>query len=262
MNDERRIERMLDDWLMRGPTELPDRVLDDALGLIDQTAQRRPLGMLRGRTMTDSVKILIGAAAVFALVVAGGLLGRFVSGPVDRGFVGASPVPTASSAPTAATSTFASALYRYQVDYPPAWEVHDPLGDIVTFRITSAPNPGTLIHVDVADTTPRGGLYWPWGGTHPVTGADLASFAAAATEDLRRQGLEVVANRPTTLGGLPARQLEVTRVDFGEGEMPMTVVLSRRADRYQAVLMYGPFGAPEFTNFLASFTFTDDSTTP
>lgn len=257
MNDDRRIERMLDDWLMGGPTELPDRVLDDALDEIDQTAQRRPLGLLRGRTMTDSVKILIGAAAVFALVVGGGLLGRIVSGPVDRGFVGATPLPTATPAPTVATSTFTSALYRYRVTYPATWQVTDPLADIVTFSIASAPNPGTLAHVVAADTTPSGGLYWPWGGTHPVTGPELESFANAAVDDLERQGLEVVLARPTVLGERPAWRIDVAEIDIGEGMWPATIVLSHRGDLYLAIVMYGPTDAPEFRSFLANFTYLD-----
>lgn len=211
--------------------------------------------------MTDSVKILVAAAAVLALVVGGGMFGRMVGQVTDRADVGAPP-PTASAAPSPTTATFTSALYRYRVAYPSAWQVDDPLGDIVTFRLDSPASSGTLIHVDVADTTPSGGLYWPWGGTHPVTGADLDTFAAAAIADLRRQGLEVVGDRPTTLGGRPARQLEVAGIDLGEGEVPMTVVLSQRGDLYQAVLMYGAFGATDFEAFLAGFTFTDGPTTP
>ena len=211
--------------------------------------------------MTDSVKILVAAAAVLALVVGGGLFGRMVGQITDRADV-AAPPPTASATPSPTAATFTSALYRYRVAYPPTWHVDDPLGDIVTFRVEAPPTPGTLIHVDVADTTPSGGLYWPWGGTHPVTGADLATFAAAAIADLRGQGLDVVANRPTTLGGRPARQLEVARIDFGEGEMPMTVLLSHRGDLYQAILLYGPLGAPEFEAFLASFAFTDPPAMP
>jgi hypothetical protein len=254
MNDDRRIERMLDDWLMGGPTELPDRVLDDALDEIDRTAQRRPLGMLRGRTMTDSVKILIGAAAVFALVVGGGLLGRIVSGSVDRGFVGATPLPTATPAPTVATSTFTSALYRYRVTYPVTWQVADPLADIVSFNV---PTLGTLVHVVAAGTTSTGGLYWPWGGTHPVTGPELESFANAAVDDLEGQGLDVVLARPTVLDERPAWRIDVAEIDIGEGSMPATIVLSHRGDLYLAIVMYGPTDAPEFRSFLANFTYID-----
>ncbi|MGH2477176.1 MAG: hypothetical protein ACRDIL_18105, partial [Candidatus Limnocylindrales bacterium] len=222
MNDERRIERMLDDWLVSGPTELPDRVLDDALDLIDQTAQRRPLGLLRGRRMTDSVKILLGAAAVFALVVGGGLLGRVVSGPVDQGVAAATPAPAATTAPAPASSTFTSELYRYGVTYPATWQVADPLGDIVSFNL---PTVGTLVQVVAADTTSTGGLYWPWGGIRPVTGADLESFAGAAVDDLQAQGLDVVFDRPTVLGGQSAWRIDVAELDIGEGPMPATIVL-------------------------------------
>ena len=256
MNEPRSIERLLDDWLGGGPTELPDRVLDNAMDLIDRTAQRRPLGMRwRASPMTDSFKILVTALTALALVVGGGVLARVSGPPTGASGVAATPAAaTATPAPTIAVATFTSKLFRYRVDYPASWAVRDPLADIVSF---SLPTIGTLVEVEAAPTSRIGGLYWPWGGITAITGADLETLHAAAVADLDRQGLRVLRDGPAPLGGKPAWRIEVDALDIGEGPLPLTIVLAHRGDLYQAIFLYGPHGAPEFEAFLSSFAYTD-----
>lgn len=253
MNYERPIERVLDDWLVLGPTELPDRVFDAALDEIDRTEQRRGWPRWRGIRMSESVKILATAAAVLAIVIGGGLLARVVGPPVDRAQVAASAAPII---PTRPMATFESRLFRYTVSYPAEWKVSDPLGDIVKFEGSRG---GPLFEVYVTPATrglASGGLWWPWGGTFPVGGGDLDELATAAVANLEADGLTVVSDRPAALGGLPARRIEIDEVET-DSATPVTVILAHRGQLFHAVIYYGPLGAPEIDDFVGWFAFTD-----
>lgn len=267
MTDGRAIERVLDAWLVDGPTEVPDRVLDAALDEIERTDQRRRFGgALRGWTMTETFKTLVAAAAVLAFVIGGSLAVRIVS-PPSEGAAGAS-APPGATAPAAATQApglgiameerFTSALFGYSVEYPSSWRVRDPLADIVTFEV---PRLGPVFQVYVTPARPTiasGAFWWPWGGTWPIAGSNADELAASAVADLGRDGIEVLSNEPATLDGQPARRLEIEEIAYDEGTVaPVTVFLAHHGGLAQAIFHYGPHGAPEIEAFIRSFTFTD-----
>lgn len=91
MTRDNDFERVLDQWLAEGPTQMPGRFLDDTLDLIDH-APKRPLAWLRPRAIDTNRKRLIAAAAAIVLLVAG--IGSVVV--LRTPGVGTSPTPSPS----------------------------------------------------------------------------------------------------------------------------------------------------------------------
>jgi hypothetical protein len=106
MTHERDIDRLLDLWMLDGPTEVADRVVLDAAARIDRQPQR-PAWRFLGRPtlMNSSARWIAAAAAVILIAVVGfAVLGR----PSDAGVGGspptASPPPSISPTPSSAAS--------------------------------------------------------------------------------------------------------------------------------------------------------------
>ena len=71
MTDDRSIERAARSWLEDGPTQAPDHAVEAALLTIQSTTQERDWLPWRIRPMTQTLRLLAGAAALAALVVGG-----------------------------------------------------------------------------------------------------------------------------------------------------------------------------------------------
>ncbi len=107
MTDDRSIERAARSWLEDGPTQAPDHAVEAALLTIQSTTQERDWLPWRFRPMTQTLRLLAGAAALAALVAVGG---AFVLRPGSGPGVGSqqSAAPTVSapaSAPSASSPT-------------------------------------------------------------------------------------------------------------------------------------------------------------
>ena len=95
MTNDRRIEHLLDTWLVDGPTMAPDRVIDDVAARITRQPQR-PAWRLRSwrfPTVSTPLKLVLIGAALVAALVAGSIL-------VGAGGQPAVPAPTPSPSPT------------------------------------------------------------------------------------------------------------------------------------------------------------------
>lgn len=106
MTDDRSIERAARSWLEDGPTQAPDHAVEAALLQIQSTAQERDWLPWRTRRMTQTLRLLAGAAAI-AVVVGGVMLFRPGTGPgigSPTSAPVATPSPTLSPAPTASPS--------------------------------------------------------------------------------------------------------------------------------------------------------------
>lgn len=106
MTDDRSLERAARSWLEDGPTEAPDHAVEAALLTIQSTTQERDWLPWRTRPMTQTLRLLAGAAAVAALVVVGGaLILRPGAGSSVGGQSSAAPSVSAppASAPTGAS---------------------------------------------------------------------------------------------------------------------------------------------------------------
>jgi hypothetical protein len=108
MTDDRSIERAARSWLEEGPTQAPDHAVEAALTRIQSTTQERDWLPWRTRRMTQTLRLLAGAAAI-AVVVGGVMLlnpgsgpgiGSPTSTPVTTPSPTSSPTPTASPSPS------------------------------------------------------------------------------------------------------------------------------------------------------------------
>jgi hypothetical protein len=143
MTDGRSLERAARSWLEDGPIEAPDRAIEAALLQIQTTNQERDWHVpWRTGHMTQTTRLLAGAAVIVVLLVGGALLFR----PGGNSNVGglpsppfsvspdatrpASPSTAPSSSPTSSpiavpplTQSFTSARHGYTISLPSAWRV-------------------------------------------------------------------------------------------------------------------------------------------
>jgi hypothetical protein len=98
MTSERPIERVLESWLVDGPTESPGWLFDDVIDRVGRTRQRRFAQLRRRVTIVSGARILQLSAALFAAFILGvSLLGRVTENP--SGPPPASPSITPSPSP-------------------------------------------------------------------------------------------------------------------------------------------------------------------
>jgi hypothetical protein len=117
MNDDRSLERAARSFIEAGPTEAPDRVVEAALTTIHSTPQERDWHVpWRTRPMTQTLRLLAGAAALAAVVVGG----VFILRPGSGSDVGGRPSPTASqpafSGPLTACKLLTNSEVAAQID--------------------------------------------------------------------------------------------------------------------------------------------------
>ncbi len=121
------------DWLEDDPDEAPGAVLETVQAAFPSIPQRRASrAPWRFRPMTQSTRLLAGAAAI-AVALLGGVLLLRPGGGTGPAAQPPSPRPSSSPAPTgsspsgsaqaalALTETFASSRYAYSVKYPSTW---------------------------------------------------------------------------------------------------------------------------------------------
>lgn len=105
MTDDRSLDRAARSWLEDGPTQSPDHAVEAALARIQTTAQERDWHVpWRTRPMTQTFRLLAGAAAIAVVAAAGALLLRPGSAPD----VGSRPSPVATPSPTPSPTPSAS----------------------------------------------------------------------------------------------------------------------------------------------------------
>jgi hypothetical protein len=126
------------DWLESGPDDAPDLVLETILAAFPSIPQRRAM-RAPWRSFTMNRLALIGATAVIAIAVIGGL--ALLSKPQANVGTSSPPpdaslaVPSARANTTANASairldkTFISPRYGYSIDYPGAWAVTPAVRD-------------------------------------------------------------------------------------------------------------------------------------
>jgi hypothetical protein len=91
MTRDQDIERVLDQWLAEGPTQMPGRFLDDTLDHIDRAPHRRLAG-LRWRLLAINPNLRLAAAAAATLLIAG--IGLSALAGAIKTDVRPSPTPT------------------------------------------------------------------------------------------------------------------------------------------------------------------------
>lgn len=130
MTHDRDIERILSHWLGDGPTEVPDRVMDDVAGRIERQPQRPAWRVnWRNPTMTTSLRTVAAVAAVVifavgAIYLIGPGSGPGVGGGPDRT---ASPSPTVSPTPAPSLKAISSSTFQpaLHLEAPADWSITD-----------------------------------------------------------------------------------------------------------------------------------------
>ena len=105
MSDDRQFERTARAWLELGPTDAPDRVVENALLSIESTPQERDLRIPWRFSLMTTQSRLAAAAVIGVLAVGGGLLllNRGTQPPVGA----PTPSPTASVSASPSSSPVA-----------------------------------------------------------------------------------------------------------------------------------------------------------
>ncbi len=102
MNGRTNIERVLDAWLVDGPSVMPDRLFDAVLDRVERTPQRR-LARLHLRLSEMNPRIRLYTVAAAGLIVA--LVGLYLfNRSAPNGDVGSSASPAATPTPSASTA--------------------------------------------------------------------------------------------------------------------------------------------------------------
>lgn len=213
MNRQVDADRLLESWLADGPTELPDRAVDNILRQLEQTNQRKHV-WLPGRERMNRMMLAVGGVA--AVVVAVAATAFYFGNPNGLGF-GNPPTPSPTPTPTALQSGvvnagrfFADANgHRFTFTVPAAgWDATVSATDWALGKgdhVNTPPDFGGLFLWD-----PLNGLYTQpchWAGTfvnRPNTAAEFATALAALT------GFNTTPPTDVTVGGYHGKRLQLT----------------------------------------------------
>jgi hypothetical protein len=211
MSQHNDIDRVLDLWLAEGPTQVPDRVFDDAIARVDRQPQHSAWRTrLRIFEMTTSLRLLATAVAIIALVGVGIVVLRPSSS------VGEGPSPTVSLAPSQSPTRLPSSgpiePGRYFIEKGPQ--------SAATFSFTvpagwMGDSGGLRKHPDDSEreiawgpTVVEAVFADPCGSNETVTVGPTADDLIGALSTL--PGLEVADPVDTTIGDRPGTSVELT----------------------------------------------------
>lgn len=199
------VDRVLEDWLAEGPSRLPDRVIQETIGQLDDIRQRRLWWLPGSERMQRLFLPLAGVAAtlVVAVVAIASLFG-------DVGPGGPSGTP------------FSSERHAYTVILPDGWTVEEQPGTWALgtfFDATTGSGADSFQRLD-PDLGPRLNLYL---ASQPIpTGMSFDEWAATHDDanELQHPCFDLVATYPgVTVDGEPARQqAHHCETFFGEGD--------------------------------------------
>jgi hypothetical protein len=105
------VERVLEQWLVEGPTRMPDHFFHGVMDRVDRVPQRRFAGLARRFfTMPSSVRF---AAIAATIVIAIGAAGAYSLVNSTRQDVGTAPVATPSPSPSPSGPPIADGTYAH-----------------------------------------------------------------------------------------------------------------------------------------------------
>jgi hypothetical protein len=222
MSTDRDTTRIVRSWLEVGVTALPDRVLDSVLDQLPATPQRRAMWPVRRfRDMNTFTRFAVAAAAVVAFAVVGINLLPAAGVGVQRPSPTSSPIATPSPSPLPSNGTLGAGSYyideggtttpvRIAFTVPLGWGTKEGFvyrnrgTDVSSFGPGSGPG-------DVMFTT------WivshvysdacQWGGSLVDAGSTVDQLASLL---VAQKGRTVSAATDATLGGVPAKRIEMT----------------------------------------------------
>ncbi|HEU4918916.1 MAG TPA: hypothetical protein VFT20_04205 [Candidatus Limnocylindrales bacterium] len=180
MNRPAEIDRVLEVWLLDGPSRMPDRLFESVLDQVDRTSQRRLARLqLRFTDMTPTIRWLAaGAAAVLLAAVGFMTFGRDPG--VGPGGPTASPSASGSSSP--APGVPAELRYGFLAEFrsqPPAPAGQDR--SILEFDATTFTYNGTLLTSDASAPTADSIMLVARPGVDDCAGGDEGTYTWSAS---------------------------------------------------------------------------------
>jgi hypothetical protein len=225
MTASRDPDRLIDAFLAEGRTELPDRTYDAVRAHIDRTRQRVVIGPWREPRMPTFARVAIAAAAVLVA----GVIGVNVLGGPGPNVGRPGPSPTATASPSASLIP----VPALGGDLEPGTYVMDkgdmsPVRTTLTFPAGWKAQGGGIFYKD-ALADPGAGpdiqfAFWTvdnvygdvcnWRGSEPkpAIGPTVEDLVTAFMEQGGRNALGVT---DVTVGGYPAKKVELVLEDFG-----------------------------------------------
>jgi hypothetical protein len=218
-------DRILEDWLAEGPSQLPDPAIEDIVRLVDETDQRKRT-WLPGSIAMNRIYLSLGAAAVgvavllAALYVAqndpsGGSTGGGVPSPTPQATASATPPPLRGTTLEAGTYRVTS-----EVPVPVHITVPDGWSNVGGWAILKDTEDEFVAGLSFWSPTQAASVY-----AHPCSWQDetptlLDQTPAAVAEALAAQPLRGdAAPQAVTLDGYPGLSILLTipsDLDFSE----------------------------------------------
>lgn len=222
MSTDRDVTRIVRSWLEVGVTALPDRVLDSVLDQLPMTSQRRARWPARRfREMSAFTKFAVAAAAVVVVAFVGiNLLpARSIVGPGSSPAASPSPTPTPKILPSSGSldaGTYhvnegSTPSVRYSITVPAGWSstessfVYKDRGSVAPAYAPGS-GPGDVMFV----TWSVSHVYadaCKWQGSLADAGTTVDQLANLL---VAQKGRVASAATDVTLGGLPAKRIELT----------------------------------------------------
>ena len=251
-------DRVLEDWLAQGPSQLPERTIQETIGRLDDIRQRKPSWLPGSERMNRLVLSAAGVAA--AVIVAVVALGPLNGGPPVGG-----PPGVAFVSERHGYTVVLPADRWYREERPGTWELgeffdanSDSGVDYFEDQVSSLGPPPTWYVYLASQDIPDGMGFDEWAATH-----DAATDGAQPCFQL----LGSYERRP--VAGETARIGTYRCEEFGEQLVPWTTVQTLVAHRGRGYAIYVwpvEMGAqmPPVTeiqafadDWLAGFTFND-----
>ena len=213
MTDDRSLERAARSWLDEGPTNAPERPVEAALTRVQTTSQERDLRIpWRYQPMNNSLRLVLGAAAVVVVAIAGVTLLPSLTRP-DTGATPSpisnptakpepSPMVLSREGPLAAGTYSTSSIFPVPVTFtvPDGWGALQLAADVTVLSAEEAFVSFWIVQDAQRDPCGLGGV-----GDDPVgpTAAELASALASAP------GFEAPDPVRVSVGGIDAQYVEL-----------------------------------------------------
>jgi hypothetical protein len=215
MTGDHDVERVVRSWLDDGVTALPDRVLDDVLGRLPETQQRRSWRAARRSRMNSTLKTIMPFAAVLIAVVAGAtLLPAAMSVAVGPSGTPSPSTTATPSVPFLSTQPYAISPGTYRVStYSADVRITVPEG---WHRFEDGPGFSAIVDDTAVPEGFRAVAFWTVDRTYADPCGDLNAEVpiGPSVDDLVAVLSDIphtTASTPiqTSIGGVPATKLQL-----------------------------------------------------
>lgn len=220
-------DRALEDWLAQGPSQLPERVIQETIGRLDDVRQRKPSWLPGSERMN---RLVLSATAVAAAVV----VAVVALGPLNGGPPVGGPPGVAFTSERHGYTVVLPADSWYREERPGTWELgaffdanSDSGVDYFEDQVSTLGPPPTWYVYLASQDIPEGTDFDEWVALHDAaTDRDARCF----------QQLGSYESRP--LDGETARIGTYRCEQFGEQLVPWTTVQTLVAHRGRGYAIY------------------------